>query len=392
MIALPDPFQSTRIVGSLTLCHSDASKINVWRLIDVHERAIKRFSGADGVRIADYRYVALSYVWGKVPQRMMLLRSNWHVLKEPGALRPEAVSKTINDAIILTGMLGFRYLWVDALCILQDNPLVDKTNDKATHLTFMSQIYMHAELVIIAASGLDAEAGLQGLSGTRNASQQIIKVPSSTPELPALHLMTAATIRPLWGLNFLHNTKWTTRGWTLQELALSRRTLIFTETQVYWRCRQAHWAEDTLTETRLATCSLRGFGNPPFLDLTGHLDSEKTWNQLRAQIAEYSTRELTGEGDAHDAFSAVLQEFTRVTKEPFLWALPTSRFELGLCWTRHVQTKNGGADGSPLKRRTDVTTLPVTALKKQVHFPSWSWLGWAGSIEPRFTDLYIETG
>lgn len=287
-------------------------------------------------------------------------------------------------------MLGFRYLWVDALCILQDD---DDTNDKSTHLAFMGQIYRHAELTIVAAAGKDAEAGLSGVNRVRKVSQHSVKVKASTPNLPGLHLLSAPDIRPLWGTHYLHNSEWTTRGWTLQEKTISRRTLIFTETQVYWSCREANWAEETLSETSLARGLLFDFGTSSgFLELDSHDDSEKTWNQIRAQMTEYSTRRLTSQGDAYDAFSGVLQEFTRITGEPFLWAVPAARFELGLCWTRHVQIRNGGTDGSPLTRRTNLSTLPDTTLKCSVPFPSWSWLGWIGSIEMRFTNLYMETG
>lgn len=70
---------------------------------------------------------------------------------------PENLSRTITDAIWLTRQLGYRYLWVDALCIVQDDPI----KEKMIHLTRMDAVYNCSKLTIVAASGLHANLGYQ---------------------------------------------------------------------------------------------------------------------------------------------------------------------------------------------------------------------------------------
>lgn len=97
--------------------------MRVFRLIDVKTKAVVQLAN---VHIADFEYIALSYVWGSA-QRLVMNLGNMDNLGEPGALNG-TVSETIEDAMSLTAMLGIQYLWVDALCILQDDPLESPIN------------------------------------------------------------------------------------------------------------------------------------------------------------------------------------------------------------------------------------------------------------------------
>ncbi len=78
------------------------------------------------------RYLALSYVWGRVHQDKEYLSSrdeNLAILGQTGALfaKTNSLPDTIKDAISLCQKLDERYLWVDSLCIIQDS-LDDKMN------------------------------------------------------------------------------------------------------------------------------------------------------------------------------------------------------------------------------------------------------------------------
>lgn len=369
-----------------------SSKIRAFRLIDVKTKAVERF---DNVDLADLKYLALSYVWGGA-QRLIINLDNMKQLEITGSLIG-AVSKTIEDAMHLTDLLGIQYLWVDALCILQDD-----TPDKTHHLSFIGEIYRHCLLTIIAASGVDAEAGLPGLREPRTFRQHIIKAKDSTLESPQIHLVTAQTVRPMWYNSYFFGAKWMTRGWTLQERALSSRTIVFTENQVYWNCRGATWTEEIFAETNMTSSKSKFYdfdAGSPFMKVTSEArdftdidDGDELWDILRSQIAEYSSRDLTIQGDAYDAFSGILQEFRAMTGENFLWGIPVTQFELGLCWNRRPKARSGTVRATPLARREGLTSLPMTTLCCRVAFPSWSWLCWEGSAEMCFTNQYRETG
>lgn len=95
-------------------------------------------------------------------------------LRTDGAFRglDPQIPATIRDAIYLVRDIGERYLWVDALCIVQDDIL-----SQNIQLAQMGLVYSLASFVIIAAAGEDANADLPGIrSGTRRAKQEILRI------------------------------------------------------------------------------------------------------------------------------------------------------------------------------------------------------------------------
>ena len=142
-----------------------------FRLVDVESWCIIEARGTKSWSPFDedesrHQYLALSYVWGQV-HSLKLFRHNQEELMKRGTLRDHrhAIPSTIMDAIHLTKRMGFRYLWVDALCLVQDNEL-----DMLQGIQHMDLIYRGAALTIIAAAGANANAGLPGL---RDDSQRL---------------------------------------------------------------------------------------------------------------------------------------------------------------------------------------------------------------------------
>ncbi|KAJ8067231.1 hypothetical protein OCU04_004595 [Sclerotinia nivalis] len=354
----------------------------IFRLIDVRESKIVELHNAN---IASFEYAALSYVWGDT-QRTLLLNLNQQALQKAGSLTG-CVPKTIQDAMRFSQQLGIRYLWVDALCIIQDSD-----SDKAIQIGTMGTIYAHSKVTLIAASGKNAEAGLPGIQNPRTGKQTQIDI-STADNRVSMKLIR--TLHPHNnGYSFSHqleDSEWSRRGWTLQERALSRRSIIFTDQQLLWACRKCHRLEETYCETSLAHASLfRLQETEYFLDtsLRNFFVSndiiDQTWYKFRRLVSDYTTRQLTKSGDAHDAFHAILEQVKQLTGDNFLWGVPTRHFELGLCW------EPGSLRG--VRRRKGLTTLETTSLKRKVPFPSWSWLGWHDAIDIRVEARYRELG
>lgn len=105
----------------------------------------------------EYRYVALSYVWGGIPFTKTTAR-NIALFREERGLDQNPLLNTITDSMKLVSLLGERYLWVDAVCIVQDDE-----NAKAEQIAKMDLVYAGALLTIVAASGDTAAAGLPGV-------------------------------------------------------------------------------------------------------------------------------------------------------------------------------------------------------------------------------------
>ena len=119
------------------------------------------------------RYIALSYVWGDAnDDRLVLNSKNQDKLTEPHQLRElwHRIPKTISSAITLVKDLGERYLWVDSLCLVQDDKL-----ELAECTKVMDYYYAMATLTIVAASGTDPYAGLPGIHPTARKSTRPVK-------------------------------------------------------------------------------------------------------------------------------------------------------------------------------------------------------------------------
>lgn len=162
--------------------------------------------------VEEFRYLALSYVWGKVDS-VKLLKENFADLQEPSGVAKifERLARTIQDAITLTKELGERYLWIDSLCIIQDDAAF-----KAKIINKMNLVYENAFATIVAASGLDANAGLPGIRETKRTVPQPLADFSSD-----LRFIYARSHQSL------AKSKWATRGWTyvlLSELANASET------------------------------------------------------------------------------------------------------------------------------------------------------------------------
>ena len=135
-------------------------------LIDVFKNCLVQDTGR-------CEFVTLSYVWGKV-EVFRTLKRNVSTLKQPGSLKlPEFQSQipwTIRDAMQVTKEIGFHYLWVDSLCIVQD----DNIEEMNKTISKMDLVYGAAFLTITAASGKHANSGLPGVRpGTRSFRQPV---------------------------------------------------------------------------------------------------------------------------------------------------------------------------------------------------------------------------
>lgn len=135
-----------------------------FRLIDVNRRYVVEAP-------LHCPYIALSYVWGSVKQHE--LRDNTvdclsrdEALSEGQADLPQSVK----DALQFCRLLGRQYLWVDRLCIKQDDE-----KDKEQHIDNMKLIYSCAELTVVSATGLDTNAGLPGICPNSRAIQSHVE-------------------------------------------------------------------------------------------------------------------------------------------------------------------------------------------------------------------------
>ncbi|KAH9860702.1 hypothetical protein J1614_012034, partial [Plenodomus biglobosus] len=290
------------------------------------------------------RYVTLSYVWGQSPM-FSLQKSNLQQLSQKGSLEGiiEHLPSTVKDAIKLVNSIGERYLWVDGLCLVQDDP-----DDVTLGIGMMNSIYRGSYFTIVAGSGANAGSGLPGL---RTSADNETRRALITKEVaPGLHLAIIHSID--WHLS---HSIYNERGWTLQELVLPRRTIIFINDQVHFRCQEANWSEDTWSDkfTHWLDADDSNISRMP--DITeGFLPSFWAYQKL---CEEFSRRKLRDEGDALRALAGVTRPMAAAMDTIMVEGLPGYYLDHFLLFI---------ATNGDLQRRD--------------RFASFSWAGWGGDI------------
>lgn len=188
----------------------------------------------------------------------------------------------------LSQLIGVRFLWVDRLCIIQNDHL-----RKAEQIDAMGGIYFHSYLTLAVADSDDSRSGLRGIKGVTQPRHlpQIVYTFNASP-----HSVTAFRLfkRP--------PTVYNDRGWTFQEQMLARRILKFTDSGMHWIRQTCDWQEQQVD--RQFPLSGWSSANKNIMYLYTIWPNVKLWDNL---LQKYLERHLTYEDD-------ILRAFTGITK------------------------------------------------------------------------------
>ncbi|KAM5361880.1 hypothetical protein ACJZ2D_012825 [Fusarium nematophilum] len=383
-----------------TACNHPRSKTRVKKLpmtfIDVIQQCLVPAS-------SDVKYFALSYVWGQVDMSKTL-KSNYHMRRLPLSLAAAPFPRTIKDAMALVRSLGERFLWVDAICMVQD----DK-EQMARDIPNMDIVYGQAFATIVALEGRDADAGLPGVAPGTRPPQEIrtITISDRSPNLDddpnsdsteEIHIV--ATPRPLHLA--LDLSQWNTRGWIVQEHLLSRRCLYFAPDAVYFQCSQETLSEGGANETfdafmfdtsPMSDNSILQKANRdnPLFDLDRMYDlppgerPPKAFNAYKKLVETYSRRNLSFKSDILNAFAGMFEVLEQHFQSTTVYGLPAAVLSHGLLWTPAARLPRRGTQLPDLAALRDGNMGAPDA-----QFPSWSWVGWDGPVEYRLYEQVKE--
>jgi Heterokaryon incompatibility protein (HET) len=298
------------------------------------------------------RYVALSYVWGQ--QNWLTTRTtNLQRLSSFAALLNEPdIPNAILDAMRAVSLLGERYLWVDSLCIVQDDE-----ETKGANINQMWAIYAGACVTIVAAQGRDASHGLRRLPGSTWSGklvQQFFKVGDDETVVERIF-----DLEPGDG----PQTHWHTRAWTFQELLFSTRLLIFEKDSVRWECPSSAWFEDVECQEVKGVFTHRRWQD----SIAARVPDFSAYGDM---VSHFNRRKLTYPEDALFAIAGITSILSRTFRDGFLCGLPELFFDIALLW-QPLTT---------VHRRQPSTRS--TSSGKAVYLPSWSWAGWQGGLDP----------
>ncbi|KAK6822847.1 HET-domain-containing protein [Apiospora arundinis] len=289
-------------------------------------------------------YCTLSHCWGS-QQPTRLLKSNLARFQLASPIK--SLPKTFQDASIVTCSLGLQYIWIDSLCIIQDDP-----QDWRIQSVQMGSVYQSAACNIAATW---ASGGSDGCFSTR--SLDVLELPVLTlndrPE-STMSYKIANLSRHDWDITEAPLNK---RGWVVQERYLANRQLSFTKLQVYWECQELvaseQWPSGEMNLELMAKPTLQA----------GHrADMRENWNKL---VATYSSCQLTYQSDKLPAISGMVRALQDITGDVCVGGLWKNDLAYQLCWKHDVHPDNTG--------RT--TTAGRAA-------PTWSWANFRGPVAP----------
>lgn len=318
-------------------------------VVDVEEMRVKEVNGQKP------RYLALSYVWGQIPS-LQLLNCNIKELTIPKSLqtRLHKLSSVVRDAIAFTQGIQERYLWVDSLCICQDDISI-----KHAQIAAMNMVYADAIMTLVAMEG-DASYGLPGVRPYPKPRHQLvervhgIRLMTLMPDLPEIEI----------------NSAWRNRAWTYQEELFSRRLLFFTDHQAYFRCQASTYCEDRYENFEdQSTVFGESLWIYPSSGL-GELPSSQSYTTWKRLVENFSARAFTFDIDRYNAFAGIENQLAHYWNFPCSIGMSLHNLVQQLYWTHNLDPKG--------------------RVHRISNYPSWSWCGWSGGVTFPRIDLCID--
>ncbi|MCJ1357631.1 MAG: hypothetical protein MMC33_007627 [Icmadophila ericetorum] len=319
------------------------------------------------------RYAALSYCWGKdlvdvLTTRKQNLDSN---LK---AIPLSSMPRTIQDAVVFCRGVKIQYIWIDSLCIVQDDD-----EDWLAESARMCEIYSNSYFTIAAQNAPSCKSGFLGQQkygevswqrpfwtefGQRDGSESLNKMYVRGPE-PTVRMA-------LYGRS---NFSLQGRGWTLQENLLSTRIIHFTGNEMIWECDNRDFCEcghvddlDYYEPGAMSKQALKRWRESSPQKFLGR----NTWIKI---TEDYSNRMLTQERDKLVAISGLAKRTViDVNKDTSRSLEEVSGNYLAGLWRDDLPIN--------LLWHTDSGESSITSHKRPAKYrgPTWSWVSIDGPV------------
>ncbi|KAL8779486.1 MAG: hypothetical protein Q9203_001387 [Teloschistes exilis] len=305
-------------------------------------------------------YVVLSHCWGSgtngaIRNESKLLQGNMESLQR--GIDFKSLANNFKDAITATKKLQIRYLWIDALCIIQDSP-----SDWARESAHMDEIYANSYLTLAATSAKTSSDGF-----LKDYDSPVAIRSWKSPKDPTIdgkyYLTYRHSVLNTW--QYIEDkTLWATRGWIFQERLMSRRILHFLpDFELAWECRTEDDSQNLSHKDR--SPKDRGYWiltkekDPRISKPVPGFDA--TYERWYWITSNYSPRNFTYDTDRLPALSGLARVFKElyVPEDQYTAGLWRKDLIHGLLW---------------MVRECEAASRPSSYCA-----PSWSWASVQGS-------------
>jgi hypothetical protein len=295
-------------------------------------------------------YLVLSYCWGG-PQPITLTQDTLH--RKTQGIAISSLPRSLQDAVTITRNLGLQYIWIDALCIIQDSP-----EDKEKELRKMAQIYKDGLLTVSAASAQTVHDGFLQQRKTPTTKSPLFIIPyfSLDPTSEAGNITVQES-----HLYDARSEPVNKRGWTLQERLLSPRILLYGTSQLVWQCQTEQLSNGGVDRNfyypgteRLNAAFFADKASPSLKPMSAW-DLASSWIDI---VIDYTHRSLSFEDDKLEAIAGIASEFQRLQNgDRYLAGMWRSCLIMELMWMVDASKEIRALRPRPGKYRA----------------PSWSW-------------------
>lgn len=297
-------------------------------------------------------YLCLSHCWGK---NEFIKTTTLSIDRYRSEIPWSELPQTFKDALTFVSALGYKYLWIDSLCIVQDD-----REDWQREGSKMSEIFSNAHLTIAATSSSHASSGcfrssfehqvIRYIYPDANGVESEIYVRNKID-----HARWADGYLPLHG-----------RAWAFQERLLSQRVIHFAEHELIWECKTNVDCECAMVDSDarlLSSIDLRKF----LLDSQDlakcHMVDRRDHDPWYDLVEQYTRQSLSIQSDIFPALQGISKRFQRHRNSIFLAGLWESSIINDLLW------------------RSNCVDEQKRTRPEQWRAPSWSWASVLGPVD-----------
>ena len=343
------------------------------RLVDIGLGDDSSIRLVEGFKVNEVRYNTLSYQWTADTPKTSLRKHNKAAYCN--AIPTENWPKVYKDVVVVCRALGVRYVWIDSLCIIQDD-----LEDWKVQSSMMQDIYSHGHVNLANLLGKYA-GGLEVRRGPTGSTSPCI-LSRTLPDGSQEH----------WGC--IEKESWReqiqdaplyTRGWCYQERFLSARTVQFGQ-QLYWECRE-RFATEVVPDSK----AFYDMNHPDLItsfgkdgENVGSLSPHEIWDTV---VKIYTTTQLTQQSDKLVALRGVFNRFWERFEAEAQAKQPESNQQASIDWCiaglwkrdliRHLlwrrETYHLDSIPNPESWPSDDEQFHARAAEVLQLYPSWSW-------------------